>query len=263
MKKSSGFSLIEVMLTLVIMFVLFVALLGVIQFSLSRQRYEGTLNSLKDFLQRQYSEVQNVVIDGEEEKLRSCSISQDRMTTMGRTNCYVVGRLLNIKRENNDGRTHIEVYQIIYNGDQVDDQEMKFLVSNDFALTDAYNQDKIKAFDGYLVDDYVVEWGAKLERPIPSASPEINDNLSFLIFRSPENGSIRTYVVDGVGARTSNITSMLLRDNLNKSIDMCVIPEGKPGTEYRAIRIHAGASNASGVEITLPNDLPNGGKCGA
>jgi prepilin-type N-terminal cleavage/methylation domain-containing protein len=99
MKKSqSGFSLVEVMLTLAIMFVLFVALIGMVQFSLGRQRYESTLNSFKDFLQRQYSEVQNVVIDGEREEVKECNHNNSRVSTMGRTNCYVIGRLLNFRR---------------------------------------------------------------------------------------------------------------------------------------------------------------------
>lgn len=262
MKKSqSGFSLVEVMLALVIMFVLFVSLIGMVQFSLGRQRYESTLNSLKDFLQRQYSEVQNVVIDGEIEKVKECGQTDTRTTTMGRTGCYVIGRLLNFRRENDSQRTIVDVYQIVYKEDSTNDPKMQFLMSNDFLLSDAYNQDKIKGFHGYKVDEYVVEWGAMLKRPVPNASPEINGNLSVFIFRSPESGAIRTYISDGREFTPTTVGSMLSKANLDKSINMCVISNGSAGTELRSVKIHAGSPNASGIEITLPQDLQDGGKC--
>lgn len=262
MKKSqSGFSLVEVMLTLAIMFVLFVALIGMVQFSLGRQRYESTLNSFKDFLQRQYSEVQNVVIDGEREEVKECNHNNSRVSTMGRTNCYVIGRLLNFRREKDGQRTLVDVYQIVYKEDNANDPQLQFLMSNDFSLTDAYNQDKIKGFHGYKVDEYAVEWGALLKRPIPNASPEINGNLSVFIFRSPESGAIRTYISDGREFTPTTIGGILSKNNLEKTMDICVISSGSAGTELRSVRINAGSPNASGIEITLPQNLLNGGKC--
>lgn len=59
----AGFTLMEVFLVVTIMFLLFVSMILVIQNSVARQRYEDSLTSFKDFLQRQYDEVQNVVID--------------------------------------------------------------------------------------------------------------------------------------------------------------------------------------------------------
>ena len=48
-KNRAGFSLVEVMLVLSIVFVLFVAMVGMVQESINRQRYKDAVVSLKDF----------------------------------------------------------------------------------------------------------------------------------------------------------------------------------------------------------------------
>lgn len=105
-KNHSGFTLLEVAIVLAITFLIFIAMLGTIQVSVARQRYNDSVTSFQDFLQRQYSEVQNVVIDDGVTRLDGCDGGR------GRSNCYVIGRLLNF--EIVDGYTSVKVEQIVY-----------------------------------------------------------------------------------------------------------------------------------------------------
>lgn len=245
-KRRAGFSIIEVMLVLAIVFLLFVAMMAVVQASVNRQRYNDTVTSLKEFIQRQYSEVQNVVLDRGINSIRECDADKTRGGNMGRTNCYVVGRLLNFRIE--DETTMIKVHQIVYfAGDTSEvktNQQLKF---NDFDLKDA----SVKDFQTYglEVEDYQVEWGAILRTS--GETPSKIEDLSVLIFRSPESGVVRTHVLENRTVQPHNLKDILTESTGNTVVDMCVVPDSSPNTELRAVRINAGATNASGVEIPL------------
>ena len=250
MRKMSkaGFSIIEVSIVLSITFLIFVAMVATVQISISRQRYEDSLSSFKDFLQRQYEEVKNVIIDKQQGSVSGCGNPANRDNERGRTNCYVVGRLLNFSVSN--GNTNIKVEQILYSTN--DTSEANKLEYNDFILKDSSVLASGIITRGVTVDNYTIEWAAKLYRPRPNRNQAIDGNASVIILRSPETGIIRTYISDTHSTNSSDLRSILHASALTKNLDMCVIPSGAFVGQMRAVRLNAGASNGSGVEIMMP-----------
>ncbi|MDO4870627.1 MAG: prepilin-type N-terminal cleavage/methylation domain-containing protein [Candidatus Saccharibacteria bacterium] len=250
----SGFTILEVMLVLAITFLIFIAMTGTIQISISRQRYNDSVTSFQDFLQRQYSEVQNVVVDEGGNRIAGCGDKR------GRSDCYVIGRLLTFVEV--DGYSAVNVDQIVYITDDTSGGAnvggRKKLKYDDYDLTDVVGAD-IKT-NGTRVEQYSFEWGAKAYRPNKGNS--FKNDLSIFIFRSPETGTIRTYVKTGSLITTSKISSMLGKKSdpgepsttptTDKNLDICVVADGAVFTPNRAVRINSGASSASAIELPVP-----------
>lgn len=254
----AGFTLMEVFLVVTIMFLLFVSMILVIQNSVARQRYEDSLTSFKDFLQRQYDEVQNVVIDdkGLSDFIKECDKQTQRGEDMGRTNCYVVGRLLNFNQV--AGASTVKVEQIVYELDGTDDSSANNeLAYNDFILsekdvTGGVASGEIKTH-GRVVDNYHLEWSGKIYTSTGSVdigpNRDIDKNLAVLIFRSPSSGTVRTYVLRGNDIQSNNLKDIFEESSLKGHVDLCVGVDGNPYNKPRAVRIHAGSANASAIEI--------------
>lgn len=250
-KNRAGFSLVEVMLVLSIVFVLFVAMVGMVQESINRQRYKDAVVSLKDFFQRQYNEVQNVALDTGVQSVHSnCDNSTVRGINRGRTNCYVIGRLINLQVE--DGASVAKVDQVVYQADETSEHHNS-LVFNDFNLKEANIMTANFKTYGTEVDKYPVEWGGRLHLP-GSPSSEILNNVSIFIFRSPETGSVRTHILPTGSASPTNLKNILNDSTLNNNLEMCVEAESGSVLKKRAVRISGGSSNASGVEIPPRGD---------
>lgn len=243
----SGFTILEVALVLAITFLIFIAMIGTIQVSISLQRYNDSVVSFQDFIQRQYSEVQNVVVDTGTSRIPGCGDKR------GRSNCYIIGRLLNFNLDG--GYTNVKVEQIVYIADDSTDTA-KGLAYNDFFLTDSVNT--IFNTKGITVDNYSFEWSAKAFRP--DNGRVFNDDLSIFIFRSPETGTIRTHVKTDTKVESNNVKSILTTDSVKKNLDICVIADGPVFTPNKAVRINAGASNASAIEIPVPGKNASAGE---
>lgn len=244
MKMHRGFSLIEVMLVLSIVFVLFVAMIGMVQESINRQRYKDAVVSLKDFFQRQYNEVQNVALDSGIKSIHTtCDRDVLRGNNRGRSDCYVVGRLINLQVE--DGVSVARVNQVVYHAIETSHDALAF---NDFNL----KEDDIIAegFQTYgdEIEKYSIEWGGRLYRPEAPSSDSL-ENVSVLIFRSPETGAVRTHILPTRSVTPTSLADILNNDTLNNNLEMCVAPESGLSPKRMAVRISGGAANASGVEI--------------
>lgn len=259
--RQAGFSIVEVMLVLAIVFVLFVAMMGTVHVSINRQRYEDSLKSLRDFFQRQYTEVQNTALDSGVAPITECDSSGGvRSSQRGRTDCYVIGRLLNFETSGAAARsTKIKVEQIVYKPQSGTTSSSDSLIYDDFIIREGdVGAARFNTF-GREVDQYTVEWGAILKNPGSGPTSEvINNNLAVFVFRSPESGTVRTHILKRK-VSPSEIKSMLTADSLKNDQDLCVIPDGQSYTDLRAIRIRGGSSNASGIEVMLPgNDSASG-----
>ncbi len=244
--KKTGFSLIEVMLVLAFVFVLFVAMMMTVHVSINRQRYEDGLTSFRDFLQRQYTEVQNVVMDrGVSSHIKKCDSDDVRGGNRGRTDCYVIGRLLTFYEEG--GATAVKVEQVAYRTRGVTSSKTE-LEYNDFYIGESGITNSIETF-GTEVDTYFLEWAVRLYTPKPEPRL-IRDNLSIFIFRSPETGNVRTYINSTEKVAASDLSSKILADeNLFGQVVLCVIPDGEAYSTLRAVKVSAGTANASGIEI--------------
>lgn len=245
MTVKKGFSLVEVYLVTAISLLIFVAVVATSSIAVNRQKYDDSVTSFKDFLQSQYSEVQNVALENyqnpSERHLDGCTAMGD--DRRGISDCYVVGRKLSFSQESNG--TTIKVQQVIYRTANTSATEQ--LEYNDFLLSEAdlSNSSFVNAFRLRDVNTYKFEWGGFAT---DVHGHKINNKV-VLIFRSPATNSIRTYVSDD---NSSGVVGLLQKDNLKNNLDICVNPDGSAYGPILAVRVNGGASNASGIELMPP-----------
>lgn len=222
-----------------------------VKVSINRHRYEDNILGFKNFLQKQYDEANNVVIDQYAKTGREIS---DCAEMRGRNDCYVVGRLINIGVDG-DGYAKATAEQIVYQAKDTSASER--LEYNDFQLTD--NDELKNSVKIYVTakDEYRMEWETRLKTP--DGSKKI-DEYAILIFKTPSSGTIRTYLLNKQIA-TDNFNEIMHPDNLQKTVDFCVhTPNNNPFGPVRAVRVAGGAANASSVEV-MSSDETEGVVC--
>lgn len=256
--------MIEVMLAVAIVSVLFVATMLTIQVSISRQRYDDAVQSFKDFLQRQYSEVQNVTLDSGVTNITMCDGASGVRGehTRGRTDCYVVGRLLNFRFEpepNGGGVTKVRTNQLLYYSQDTSangSPNKGGFRFNDFILDNKDRDLRLAGNETFAIkeiEDYSLEWGARLK--YPGETDYIRD-ATVLIFRSPDTGSIRTHLLKNyqTSVNTADMQRIFSNSTLDGQMDMCIKADFDPRGPWRSVRISAGSANASGVELPVPGN---------
>ena len=218
-----GFTIIEVMLFLALSGLLLVGILGGLGGNIARQRYNDAVQDVVNMLRDQYSFVTDTEIAIREENNAACyglvasdinttdfkviqdyflSGMKDSASYRGRTNCVVYGAVVNIT-ENYIETTELigRDYQTVLkeNGEELDASmsDLDILKNISSANNLFYHCDKeikhcyIRSADNARIQ--TTKWGTRLL--------DINGNplhKTLLIFRSPRNGSIRTYVWDGM-----------------------------------------------------------------
>lgn len=239
-QKYSGFTIIEVMLFLAITGALAVGVLAGAGYAIDQQRYRDSVNSFKGLVQDQYGQITNVI--NENTKNPHCTPSsgnpeltfnedQSALEHRGTSDCLVLGRFLFIDE------TRVTTYNVIGEPDltaatRTNDTAML----RDFAIALRSPQEQ------------EVSWGARLVIPKTNTPATV----SMLIVRSPLSGTILTYIQNG--DHRSNLRSMLSDGNMAQK-DFCVDPGGMTVSRNRlAVRIAAGATNQSAVEIPLEVD---------
>lgn len=230
---SKGFTIIEVMLFLAITGALAVGILVGSGAAIGQQRYRDSVNSLKGFLQDQYSEITSVV-NGDQDK-PVCTQNGDTVTlditkqqARGTSDCLLMGRFILIEP------TKLTAYNVIGqpHEDTAGSDDTAALKTYALTFTDPETED--------------VSWGAKIVKPKTLEGM----TTSVLIVRSPLSGAILTYIQDGdqKPATLLNNTNMVQKD-------FCVDSQGLSAMGHRlAVRIRAAATGQSGVEIPLEKD---------
>lgn len=254
MNKSlkAGFTMIETIMVLAVSAALLSIIMLTVKVSINRHRYEDNILGFKNFLQKQYDEANNVVIDKYDKAVREIGSCNE---ARGRNNCYVVGRLINIDLDS-EGYAKATAEQIVYKANNTSVNEK--LEYNDFNLVD---KDELKEMGASIYatakDEYRMEWETKLITP--DGNKEI-DKYAILIFKTPSSGTIRTYLLNKqIG--TNNFNEIMHPDNLQKTVDFCVhTPNNNPFGPVRAVRVAGGAANASSVEV-MSSDETEGVVC--
>lgn len=298
MKKSKfGFTLIEVTLFLALSSFLMVGLIIGANNSISRQRYNDSVNSFADFLRGVYSDVLNVsndnatVVDGVDE------------FNGGRSSTAVYGKLVTfgefdaISSPTAPTRS-IYVYDVVgkaVNSASVSSSNVLDIMKNSVAdggiAASIFRQENCTVASSchnyfYRMNSYSIPWEANLET-MNSVNCESDDIAcrfkgAMLVVRSPVTGSIRTYVYsgdvldlhnygdNGPYASTTNAPNRfktLLSSMAENDLDMCLDSDDNRNGNRRDIRILKGANNSSGVFLAEldsrynANDNPNGSKC--
>lgn len=235
-KKQTGFTIIETMLFLAVTGVLAAAILVGSGVAIGQQRYRDSVNSLKSYIQSQYSEVTNVVND--RDKRWTCNANGDVLEVnesagqaRGTSDCVVMGRFITI-----DGTgTILRSSNIIgyrTSGAATAAGDLEELKANYKIGISPIEQDKTD-----------VAWGAQIVKqktttPLPS---------SVLIIRSPLSGSVLTFTSEGV---QSNPRTLIEEVNMNRARSLCVNADAGSFVGKRLeVRIEAFATNQAAIQI--------------
>jgi type II secretory pathway pseudopilin PulG len=232
---NSGFTIIETMLFLGIAGVLTVGILVGSGTSINQQRYRDSVNSLKSFIQQQYSEVSNVsnTRAGTEACAGAVVSSGSTPEALGTSECVILGRFIVA----NAAATQLTVKDVVgYRDPTIKDK------ANDLADLQSYTLG-LSSIDADVQD---VAWSARIvkEKTASTALP-----FSMLIVRSPLSGGIMTYTKE---AAVSDPSSLLVAANSTTVHNLCVnAPAGTFVGNRMAVQIGAYATSQGAIQIPL------------
>jgi type II secretory pathway pseudopilin PulG len=235
MRANHGFTIIEVMLFLAVTGALTVAVLVGAGASIGQQRYRDCVNTLKSFIQSQYSEVTNVVNDRSQNWTCSnngtVTQTQNGGEVRGTSNCVVLGKLVTVDAS---GKilTSSNVIGSRASGAPEGANDIAELQNYDMTVSPINSQTN------------EVSWGAQIVSP-QTTNPQAT---SILIVRSPLGGSVLTFTADGV---QTNVKGMVVDENRIAARHLCVNPDLGTfiGSKRLEVRIDAFAANQSAVLI--------------
>lgn len=228
-----GFTVIEVMLFLAVTGLLAVGILVGSGVTIGQQRYRDSVNSVKSYIQQQYSEVTNVVND--RDKGWDCDTNAAVTETpsgqpRGTSDCVILGRLVTV-----DGNgTKLSTSNVI-------------AYRTPGADTAASDIDEIKLYhlSSSSIDSETeeVSWGAQIVKQ-KTTNPQ---PFSILIVKSPLSGSVITFTSEGA---TSNPESLVSVANTENVANLCINADAGTFVGKRMeVRIDAGASNQGAIHI--------------
>jgi len=223
-----GFTIVEVMLFLALSGLLLVGLLGGLGGNIARQRYNDAVQDVADIMRDQYSFVSDTQISQRENDSRCYGLvaadfddegnpsqyfkskeltMSDYNSYRGRTNCVVYGAVVTIN--SNENGSYIETTELIGKDYEtlkrdsdvnIDDRASDISIlkgvlsaNNVFVHCDSDSADSCHIRSANNSRIKYTKWGTKL---LDTKGNTLEKTL--LIFRSPRDGSIRTYVRDGV-----------------------------------------------------------------
>ena len=276
-RKTKGFTLIEVALFLAITGAIFIGVIAGTQNSIWQQRTNDTVQGFAEFLRGVYSSVSN---------------PQGEDSQSGKSGQAIYGRLLVFgedRKLNNESNTtdSPDYQQLIYVYTVIGDADVKDTGNGGLtSLLEAIHANVLVRKNNTvdyagIVESYIPRWAAQIE-PIDGSRPFKG---SVLIVRHPVTGVIKTLYSNNVvevnkaknepaseGSSTADnvLSGSVLREfsesgNNDKGIDFCINPYGF-GEEYNNrydVRIVKNANNASGVEVVDRDSADNVCKRGA
>ena len=231
----SGFTFIEVMLFLAVTGLLAMGILVGSGAAINQQRYRDSVNTLKSYIQQQYSDVTSVTNSrGVNWQCNSSGVITDTGGSVGeprgRSNCVMLGRFITIDDTGKQlTSSSVSAYRI--SGTPVASGDIAELGNYRLAVS-PIDQDKTE-----------INWGAQVVNqnntaPLP---------LSILIVRSPLSGSVFTFTQDGV---QTDLNAMISEDATEQVRHLCVNGDaGAFGARRLEVRIEAFAGSQGAVII--------------
>lgn len=234
-----GFTVVEVMLFLAVTSVMAVGILAGSSIAIDRQRYRDSVYSLKGLMQEQYSQINNVVNTGNQNRRSpQCTGDASAITlddsidqVRGTSQCLILGRFVLVEPQK------VTTYNVIgfrsgnTNG------------ANDIATLQQF------AFSLESAEETEVAWGAQIVTP--GATPLLL-TASVLIVKSPLSGLTMTFT--RTGNYTSNPKSIVNSTYMSSPLLLCVDSRGAVLHSRRAVKINAYAAGQSAVEIPIEAD---------
>ncbi len=240
--KTSGFTIIEVLLFLAVSAALIMGIIFSATSSIDRQRYDDSVQNFAEFLRTTYSEVEN-------------PRGKDSGDNGGRSDRAMYGKLITFgEAAANNPNGNIYVYDV--QGDINESGSGSTIALLKDLHTDVIEKknDTTKAFG--KVNDYSLNWEAKVQNP---------DHSQFvgaiLIVRSPVSGTVFTYSMTGstvevqkaIASSAATVLNAKLTEDSFKSneVDFCIAAEGVSvyGGKRYDVRLAGTSHDASGVEV--------------
>jgi len=265
-----GFTILESVLFLAITGVLIVALLTGIGTSVNTQRYRDSVQSLKAYIQDQYTQITSTTNDHDS----SWSCSSNAVVTQGQagsglargqSDCVIVGRYIVI----NQGAITTESVIANQTGTSTTGNDITLLKTNYALSLSAASQ-----------ETSTLEWGETIAWPVSgtgSKAPGTSRSIGILIIQSPDSGSTYTFTADSPPAPGSTssadlIAMMVTGNNVSQGygsttlrgqspVTLCIAPQNLVTSAGMAVYFQPYATNATAVE-SRSNDISlqlNGG----
>lgn len=216
-EKLKGFTIIEVMLFLALSGFLLAGILAGTGSSIANQRYKDAVQDAVDALRDAYSFVSDTQVQLRESgkgvcggltstQFDSSNISQSYNSGRGRTQCVVYGAIVSINGDMIQTTTLIgEDYadalkESKYAGlsTMADLDILKTLNANNLAVQCSKNAADCKISTVDVPSTTNLKWGTSFVNPVNDQGELTTFQKTLLIIRSPRNGSIRTFVKDGL-----------------------------------------------------------------
>ena len=266
-----GFTIIEVSLFLALSGLLMVGLIVGTNASISRQRYNDSVNNFAEYLRTAYNDVSNISNDNP----NSSEVSGNEQGKAGRSKYAVYGKLLTFG-EPGTTISEAQAYDVVgyaVNSSNIIDSDTLSILRKVQANIVYDKDDTIGSnYQFYRRVTYTAPWGASFEQP-----NGYRYYGAVLIVRSPVSGIIHTYSRAYTSSNMLNISQDFSPDNayvynlfknlLNdgelsrEDVNICIDSEDNNNKRRRNILIYKYAVNSSGV---IPTELDaNDNPCGS
>lgn len=280
LSTKSGFTIVEVALFLALSGFLMVGLIMGANASISRQRYNDSVNSFAEFVRGTYADALNVSND------KNPDVAGDQA---GRTTTAVYGKLISIGED--DSNT-IYTYDLVGNAVSsssvtstrvIDMMHDSAISANIFIPNNCETNPVGCTYSFYRLHSYEIPWGGAISRG-RDAGARNGERFhgAILIVRSPVTGSLRTYTFNyDNGAVSNKLQEVGIKNYINfhsqasyqyartvfktfltqlsntavanggeNDLIVCVDSEDNRGSNRRGVKITARATNSSGVMLT-------------
>lgn len=267
-KFSSGFTIIEVMLFLAITGLMLAGILANANRSVNEQHYRDGVESVRNVFASEYAKVYSLTNSATSAVANPCvDDGAAPAKARGMSDCLYVGRLIEIAPTSGDGsslKVRPVVARALTEGNRYGDSSVTTgaAIAN-AQLTEEYS---FRVADGLestanssLVTNDTLPWSLAAVRPGADGS-EDRMNVSFLILRSPIDGSVQSYNLRSSGAGDDdrslgdepdleNLGNYLNANYLNP-IRLCVadLGGGYDPAQRMGIFVHRSATSASDIE---------------
>ena len=247
----NGFTIIETMLFLAISGFLFVGILAGTGSSIANQRYNDSVEGVTNELRNQYSFAMDTQVVTRDKSDGTCyglirsdiqggdvaayfnSVTTPSLIAgRGRTNCVVYGAVISLNGSKIQSTSLIgrdfatlvtqakQNNEVISESDTKDDISiLNYVGANNLSIHCSSNTSNGSANATYHIRtagelrSTTLKWGAKMINPVTKTDLK----KTILIFRSPRDGAIRTFVMDGVIMDTSTNKEVDYTDINNKN----------------------------------------------
>lgn len=261
--QKSGFTIIEVSLFLALSGLLMIGLIVGANASISRQRYNDSVNSIGDYLRNVYADAINVSND------KNVLPDSATYTGPGRSTTAIYGKLITFGEPDASGHpaSTIYSYDIVGNAISSADAPTQSILS--MLKSSPINANIVSTTCSgvctntfYRMTSYQIPWEAKAQKPNIGNSPGNPTSELFtgaiLVVRSPTTGGLHTYVYTGTvdfhsiadgssnGANTFS-TFLNTKSFTENQLDFCVDSDDNSYSNRRNIRILSHANNSTGV----------------